>query len=1296
MTLRYRHGPGIGHIAFRGTGELPKDTDYRIRLDGAAATLARAEAGQETVLAARPLPLQAGRWYALGIDVVGGSIKLSVDGATVLEATDPQPLPDGIMAFGCINGQGIAFDDIRVQAAGATPTTPAPTAPPPAGALSERFDAAQPPGWVLLPGATSAPNVDGGVLLCSEMGHGLWIADFPQDFTISLRYRHGQGIGQVLCRGTGELPRDTDYRLRLDGATATLARAELGQETVLTAARLPLQNGTWHGVTLTAIGGAIGLNVDGQPVLSATDPNPLPDGLMAFGCVNGREIAFDDISVVPAGTQPTQAPPVAETVDLSAAVDRWAVVRLPGAAAERLQQAGIPNLDALVARLQSGQQLTALSTQTGLPMERLLMAAQEGELLRILAPSRISRSEVLLLERLDIERPEDLSRFQGQEDRLHAAVSLFSQRIGLPPPSRERVGQWVSLAAAGQSRLPALPARRPLNRSPKPPGEPARLLWLGDGEPPHVPVRTTTDGGVPTVVTVVRIAKLLTSKMEIKPGEEGIREFEARNGGLYRVDLDLKRAGGHAVLAWVVEKPVVQLRLVGLQPGVALPPQPRLGLGGGAQAKLVAETTGWTPIISGGKELNVHLGSPDRMAYFWLENRNVPENGLLRLRLMVVKNVDLAAKGDGIEQGTPSDEVPDPVVRGTIDVTRQDPTRIEYGTTAELVLNSPADPGKNAPPIEVLEAALFQRRPEGQNPWEIEVRAEPIPNKYAPHLVDPITGAPSQYNEGYQVPIPVARDDANVPGTLTFDKGITQFSAPHPQTGVYRVLTGRWGTDIDRLRTTGDVVGSVAPGTNTPEKARITLALIGGAAVTTAYVGTLDYLEASTQFEWEEDGDDDGDGEFQLEARTFLTRQLSDAQRRDGPIPEPVVTVDRFPEWESFFQMPTSPSKVIACFPRWPFAAWEEPDLRAHDYLGISFVVKEHDTRTWWQEVKAVFEALIKLAQTVGKMWSGDVASVLSGMKDWVVFGYEQSNGQQDDVDDICGHPGILLNKTWDYGALKDPKGDAFVFPAVSAVGPDRKEFLDYVAIPAPEGKARGHYSLAHCDLNATTAITVHKVRRYVSWTDVQLLQFTPARDMDAMDIGWDMGLMGPLPVIDPGGHPFLVYARSVVKRDDANDWQSFTTPNVVHAAPGTFDWMDVWDQNMPTWEVQTDDQGNALPLTIRQPALPAYEQHGALLTPKYVPKAARPASFTYYEITLWDADPGPDEYIGTFSYTFFHDEFRANCGKTLTPNEETGVPDQIRYWKEGPFYVGEFDLHHLGAYLAQIKLRVYLYMWEG
>ena len=175
-----------------------------------------------------------------------------------------------------------------------------------------------------------------------------------------------------------------------------------------------------------------------------------------------------------------------------------------------------------------------------------------------------------------------------------------------------------------------------------------------------------------------------------------------------------------------------------------------------------------------------------------------------------------------------------------------------------------------------------------------------------------------------------------------------------------------------------------------------------------------------------------------------------------------------------------------------------------------------------------------------------------------------------------------------------------------------------------------------------------------------------------------------------PWGHPFFVYARSVVKRDDANDWQSFTVPNVVHAAPGAFDWMDVWDENMPTWEVQTDDQGNALPLTIRRPEPPAYEQHGALLTPKYAPKAARPASFTYYELTLWDADPGPDEYIGTFSYTF-----------STTSSQTVADPDHQRETGSRPdplrraFYVGEFDLHPRCVSRAD-QLRVYLYMWEG
>jgi hypothetical protein len=167
---------------------------------------------------------------------------------------------------------------------------------PPAGAQSEKFDTAAPQGWVLTPGA----EVEGGVLSCNDMGHGIWIAAFPADFSLSLRYKHGQGIGQVLFRGTGDLPKDNDYRLRLDGMNATLARAELGQEKILKVQPLALQAGTWHDIIIQVVGGQVSLSVDGKTILSANDPSPLANGIMGFGCIGGKNFAYDDISVAPA------------------------------------------------------------------------------------------------------------------------------------------------------------------------------------------------------------------------------------------------------------------------------------------------------------------------------------------------------------------------------------------------------------------------------------------------------------------------------------------------------------------------------------------------------------------------------------------------------------------------------------------------------------------------------------------------------------------------------------------------------------------------------------------------------------------------------------------------------------------------------------------------------------------------------------------------------------------------------------------------------------------------------------
>jgi len=222
-----------------------------------------------------------------------------VDGARVVEATDPNPLPNGIMGFGCINGKDFAYDDIQILDSKTELTATQPGPVEVQRPLSESFDSQAPPGWVLIPGATIAQQDGGGVLRCSEMGHGLWVAVFPEDFLLAFRYRHGGGIGQALFRGTGELPQDNDYRLRFDGATATLARADLGKETILASVPLVLQTGTWYGFRVLYDAGRIQLVAEGEVVLDFTDPKPLPNGLVAFGSVNGKDIAFDDIRIVP-------------------------------------------------------------------------------------------------------------------------------------------------------------------------------------------------------------------------------------------------------------------------------------------------------------------------------------------------------------------------------------------------------------------------------------------------------------------------------------------------------------------------------------------------------------------------------------------------------------------------------------------------------------------------------------------------------------------------------------------------------------------------------------------------------------------------------------------------------------------------------------------------------------------------------------------------------------------------------------------------------------------------------------
>jgi hypothetical protein len=167
---------------------------------------------------------------------------------------------------------------------------------PPSGGLSENFSAVSPPGWELTRGA----EILNGVLMCSGTGQGLWIAEFPRDFRMTLRYQHGAGIGHISFKGTREILKDTAYWLRLDGTSAALARVVQGQESVLAAQPLALTPGSWHDIAIEMTAGQISLTVDGKAVLIVTDPRPLPNGILGFGTIRGQSFAFDDIALSPA------------------------------------------------------------------------------------------------------------------------------------------------------------------------------------------------------------------------------------------------------------------------------------------------------------------------------------------------------------------------------------------------------------------------------------------------------------------------------------------------------------------------------------------------------------------------------------------------------------------------------------------------------------------------------------------------------------------------------------------------------------------------------------------------------------------------------------------------------------------------------------------------------------------------------------------------------------------------------------------------------------------------------------
>lgn len=178
--------------------------------------------------------------------------------------------------------------------------------PVPAGSsICESFDGRPITGWEFSGGVKVQQVAGAGALICYSPGLGEWSgAGQHAGFTLTYRYQHGQGLSQVNLCGSGEAADRREYRLLIGGeAGVRLVKLSGGHEEELAAAAEQLRSRTWYDIRIQAMDGIIEVRIGGRPVLSAHDNEPLPEGTIGFGCLEGSGFAFDSIALTPALAQ---------------------------------------------------------------------------------------------------------------------------------------------------------------------------------------------------------------------------------------------------------------------------------------------------------------------------------------------------------------------------------------------------------------------------------------------------------------------------------------------------------------------------------------------------------------------------------------------------------------------------------------------------------------------------------------------------------------------------------------------------------------------------------------------------------------------------------------------------------------------------------------------------------------------------------------------------------------------------------------------------------------------------------
>ncbi|MFO7698700.1 MAG: DUF4956 domain-containing protein, partial [Anaerolineae bacterium] len=171
------------------------------------------------------------------------------------------------------------------------------------GELQESFDDALLPGWEHSPEAvvTDGQLHIGPAQFAAPMG--AW-RDY--DLSFSLRMS-GEGETHIATRATDS----GSYQLTLGPEGASLLKTVPGGEpTSLAEGGSPVGTETTLSLQIVLREGELTISVDGQTLLSATDPEPLGPGGIVFASIGGRTSIIDDLMLQPAAGAPEPAVPV--------------------------------------------------------------------------------------------------------------------------------------------------------------------------------------------------------------------------------------------------------------------------------------------------------------------------------------------------------------------------------------------------------------------------------------------------------------------------------------------------------------------------------------------------------------------------------------------------------------------------------------------------------------------------------------------------------------------------------------------------------------------------------------------------------------------------------------------------------------------------------------------------------------------------------------------------------------------------------------------------------------------------